>query len=95
MYVARVRLERFRGFAEQVILPGRHAVVAPRPRAAAGPLPSLDPTGIDWIISSGESEPGHRAVDLDRIRDLRDGRAARASRSSSSFAGPGAADRLA
>jgi len=37
-----------------------------------GPLPSLDLTGIDWVIAGGESGPGHRPVDLDWIRDLRD-----------------------
>jgi protein gp37 len=42
-----------------------------------GPLPSLDLTGIDWVIAGGESGPGHRPVDLDWIRDLRDRCAAR------------------
>jgi len=37
-----------------------------------GPLPSLDLTGIDWVIVGGESGPGHRPIDLDWIRDLRD-----------------------
>lgn len=37
-----------------------------------GPLPSLDLTRIDWVIAGGESGPGHRPVDLDWIRDLRD-----------------------
>ena len=37
-----------------------------------GPLPSLDLTGIDWVIAGGESGPGHRPIDLDWIRDLRD-----------------------
>lgn len=48
VYVARVRLERFRGFADQVILPGRHAVVVGEPRAGrsdliAGLRRALDP----------------------------------------------------
>lgn len=37
-----------------------------------GPLPSLDLTGIDWLIAGGES--GHRARPMhpDWVRDLRD-----------------------
>ena len=37
-----------------------------------GPLPSLDLTGIDWLIVGGESGPGARAMDPDWARDLRD-----------------------
>src|SRR6266542_2945968 len=37
-----------------------------------GPLPSLDLAGIDWVIVGGESGPGHRPLDLDWVRDLRD-----------------------
>jgi protein gp37 len=37
-----------------------------------GPLPSLDLTGIDWVIAGGESGPGHRPLDLDWVRDIRD-----------------------
>jgi protein gp37 len=37
-----------------------------------GPLPSLDLTGIDWVIVGGESGPGWRPVDPDWVRDLRD-----------------------
>lgn len=37
-----------------------------------GPLPSLDLTGIDWVIVGGESGPGHRPVDLAWVRDIRD-----------------------
>ncbi|MCK2219558.1 phage Gp37/Gp68 family protein [Actinomadura sp. ATCC 31491] len=40
--------------------------------AEAGALPSLDLTGIDWVIAGGESGPGHRPLDLDWVRDLRD-----------------------
>jgi protein gp37 len=39
-----------------------------------GPLPSLDLTGIDWVIVGGESGPGFRPLDLDWVRDLRDRR---------------------
>lgn len=35
-------------------------------------LPSLNLTGIDWLISGGESGPRHRPLDLDWVRDLRD-----------------------
>jgi predicted ATP-dependent endonuclease of OLD family len=38
MHVARVRLHRFRGFAEQVILPTHHAVVVGEPRAGRSDL---------------------------------------------------------
>lgn len=37
-----------------------------------GPLPSLDLTGIGWVICGGESGPGFRIMDLDWARDLRD-----------------------
>lgn len=35
-----------------------------------GPLPSLDLTGIDWLIIGGESGPGARTLDLGWVRDL-------------------------
>jgi protein gp37 len=37
-----------------------------------GPLPSLDLTGIDWLIVGGESGPVRRPVDPEWVRDLRD-----------------------
>jgi protein gp37 len=37
-----------------------------------GPLPSLDLTGIDWLIAGGESGPNARPVHPDWIRNLRD-----------------------
>lgn len=37
-----------------------------------GPLPSLDLTGIDWVIVGGESGVGHRPIDPAWVRDLRD-----------------------
>jgi protein gp37 len=37
-----------------------------------GPLPSLDLTGIGWLIAGGESGPGHRPVDPGWVRDLRE-----------------------
>lgn len=35
-----------------------------------GPLPSLDLTGIDWLIIGGESGPGSRPLDLGWVREL-------------------------
>jgi protein gp37 len=35
-----------------------------------GPLPSLDLTGIDWVIIGGESGPGSRPLDLGWVRDI-------------------------
>jgi len=37
-----------------------------------GPLPSLDLTGIDWVIAGGESGPGFRPADLGWVRGIRD-----------------------
>lgn len=37
-----------------------------------GPLPSLDLTGIDWLVAGGESGPGARPMHPDWVRDLRD-----------------------
>jgi protein gp37 len=37
-----------------------------------GPLPSLDLTGIGWVIVGGESGPEFRPLDLAWVRDLRD-----------------------
>lgn len=37
-----------------------------------GPLPSLDLTGIDWVIAGAESGRGARPMDMDWVRDLRD-----------------------
>jgi protein gp37 len=37
-----------------------------------GPLEHLDLAGIDWLIAGGESGPGHRRVDPEWIRALRD-----------------------
>jgi protein gp37 len=36
-----------------------------------GPLPSLDLTGIDWVIVGGESGPSHRPIDAGWVRDIR------------------------
>jgi protein gp37 len=37
-----------------------------------GPLPSLDLTGIDWLIAGGESGPAARPMQDEWVRDLRD-----------------------
>lgn len=37
-----------------------------------GPLEGLDLTGIDWLISGGESGPKHRPVRSEWLRELRD-----------------------
>jgi hypothetical protein len=37
-----------------------------------GPLPSLDLTGIDWVIVGGESGHGARPMDLDWVRQIKD-----------------------
>jgi protein gp37 len=37
-----------------------------------GPLPSLDLTGIHWVVCGGESGPGWRPMDPDWARQLRD-----------------------
>ncbi len=38
----------------------------------ARPTPDLDLTGIDWLIVGGESGAGHRPVEPQWVRDLRD-----------------------
>ena len=38
MHVARVHLHRFRGYAEQVVMPARHAAVVGEPRAGRSDL---------------------------------------------------------
>lgn len=37
-----------------------------------GPLPSLDLTGIQWVITGGESGPGARPCDPAWVREIRD-----------------------
>jgi hypothetical protein len=64
VYVARVQLKRFRGFAEQVILPGSHAAVVGEPRAGRSDLitglrRTLDPRS--WSRSPDLSDL-HRAA---------------------------------
>jgi protein gp37 len=37
-----------------------------------GPLPSLQLDHLQWVITGGESGPGHRPIDPEWVRDLRD-----------------------
>ena len=37
-----------------------------------GPLPNLDPDGIDWVIVGGESGPGARPIKEEWVTDIRD-----------------------
>jgi protein gp37 len=37
-----------------------------------GPLPSLDLGGIGWVITGGESGPGHRPINPGWVREIRD-----------------------
>ena len=37
-----------------------------------GPLPDLDLSGVDWVITGGESGPGARPMDPDWVREIRD-----------------------
>jgi protein gp37 len=37
-----------------------------------GDLGTLDLTGIDWVITGGESGPDHRPIDPDWVRSIRD-----------------------
>jgi protein gp37 len=37
-----------------------------------GPLPSLELDHLQWVITGGESGPGHRPCNPDWVRDLRD-----------------------
>jgi len=48
--------------------PAAHRFISAEP--LLGPLPSLDLTGIDWLIIGGESGPGYRPMDLRWVDDL-------------------------
>lgn len=37
-----------------------------------GPLPSLDLAAIGWVITGGESGPGHRPIQPEWVREIRD-----------------------
>jgi protein gp37 len=42
------------------------------PRGEAGPLPSLDLDGIDWVIAGGESGPRARPMASEWVTSIRD-----------------------
>ena len=42
-----------------------------------GPLPSLDYSGLDWVLAGGESGPGARPMQAAWVRDIRDKATAR------------------
>jgi protein gp37 len=61
--------------AMQRIVPLTHADAAVRflsLEPLLGPLPDLPLDGIHWVIAGGESGRGHRPLDLDWVRDIRD-----------------------
>ena len=37
-----------------------------------GALPSLDLSGVSWVIVGGESGPGHRPMEVEWVREIRD-----------------------
>ena len=37
-----------------------------------GPIPKLSVEGIDWVIVGGESGPGHRGIEPQWVREIRD-----------------------
>src|SRR5690606_17568381 len=37
-----------------------------------GPLPRLDLAGISWVIVGGESGSGHRPMEVEWVREIRD-----------------------
>lgn len=51
-------------------VPARVRFVSAEP--LLGPLPGLDLAGIGWVITGGESGPGHRPVDAQWVREIRD-----------------------
>lgn len=50
-------------------IPATNRMISAEP--LLGPLPSLDLTGITWLIVGGESGPGFRTMDLEWARELR------------------------
>ncbi len=66
-----VELDRFTSRADDLRkVPAAIRFISAEP--LIGALPSLDLEGIQWVITGGESGPGHRACDPDWVRDLRD-----------------------
>jgi len=66
-----IELDRFASRADHLRkVPAAIRFVSAEP--LLGPLPSLDLQGIQWVITGGESGPGHRICNPDWVRDLRD-----------------------
>ncbi len=64
-----IELDRYCRRADDVILtPAAVRFLSLEP--LLGPLPSLDLSGIDWMILGGESGPGSRRMDPGWVRDL-------------------------
>ncbi len=68
---ATIELDRYSWRAEKLRqIPAAVRFVSAEP--LLGPLPSLDLTGIHWVITGGESGHGARPMHPDWARDLRD-----------------------
>jgi protein gp37 len=67
-----VELDRFAWRANHYLAQTPAAVRFVSAEPLLGPLPSLDVGKLDWLITGGESGIGHRPLDLDWVRDLRD-----------------------
>jgi len=65
-----VENERYPRIADLVQVPVAVRFVSVEP--LLGPIPHLPLDGIHWVIVGGESGPGHRAVQADWVRDIRD-----------------------
>jgi protein gp37 len=66
-----IELDRFAWRANQLrATPAAVRFISAEP--LLGSLPSLDLTGIDWLVTGGESGARHRPMDAQWARDLRD-----------------------
>ena len=50
----------------------RRRCASSAPSRCSGRCPPSTSTGIDWLIVGGESGPGHRPMEVEWVRDLRD-----------------------
>jgi protein gp37 len=55
-----------------LVKPFNNADLMARLQASLDPGPYLDLTDIDWLIVGGESGPGHRPMEVEWVRSLRD-----------------------
>jgi protein gp37 len=67
-----VELDRFAWRANHYLRRVPSAVRFVSAEPLLGPLPSLELDHLHWVITGGESGPGHRPCDADWVRDLRD-----------------------